>query len=81
LEEAEEVESNVMNKKKRSLASIKSEIRSKKTLLNEIYAARVAVRNTALPLAERGAEAAPLTAMLAATPAKRTFPRPCFMTR
>jgi hypothetical protein len=62
-----------MNKKERSLASIKREIRVKKTYLNEIHAARLAVRNTALPVAQRGAEAAPLAAMLAATPTKRIF--------
>jgi hypothetical protein len=62
-----------MNKKERSLASIKREIRVKETFLNQIHAARLAVRNTTLPVAERGAEAAPLAAMLAATPAKRTF--------
>ena len=37
-----------MNKKERSLASIKREIRAKKTFLNQIHAARLAVRNTAL---------------------------------
>src|SRR5215510_16029948 len=62
-----------MNKKQRSLASIKREVRAKKTYLNQIHSARLAVRNTALPVAQRGAEAAPLAAMLAATPAKRTF--------
>jgi hypothetical protein len=62
-----------MNRKERSLASIRREIRVKKTYLNEIHAARLAVRNTALPVAQRGAEAAPLAAMLAATPAKRPF--------
>jgi len=56
-----------MNKKQRSLASIKREIRVKKTFLNQIHAARLAVRNTTLPVAQRGAEAAPLAAMLAAT--------------
>jgi hypothetical protein len=55
-----------MNRKERSLASIRREIRVKKTYLNEIHAARLAVRNTALPVAQRGAEAAPLAAMLAA---------------
>ena len=49
------------------------EIRVKKTYLIQIHAARLAVRDTALPVAQRGAEAAPLAAMLAATPAKRTF--------
>ena len=53
-----------MNKKERSLASIKREIRVKKTYLNQIQAARLAVRNTALPVAQRGAEAAPLAAGL-----------------
>src|SRR5262245_2933500 len=62
-----------MNGKERSLASIKREIRAKKTFSDQIQAARVAVRNTALPLAQRGAEAAPLWTMLAATPAKQTF--------
>ena len=62
-----------MNKKERSLASIKREIRVKKTYLNQIQAARLAVRSTALPVAQRGAEAAPLAAMLAATPEKRAF--------
>ena len=62
-----------MNKRERSLASIKREIRAKKTSLNQIHAARLAVRNTALPVTQRGAEAAPLAAMLAATPEKRAF--------
>ena len=41
--------------------------------MNQIQAARLAVRNTALPVAQRGAEAAPLAAMLASTPEKRGF--------
>ena len=41
--------------------------------MNRIHAARLAVRNTALPVAQRGAEAAPLAAVLAATPRKRIF--------
>jgi len=61
--------------KERSLASIKREIRVKKIYLNRIHAARLAVRNTALPVAQRGAEAAPLAAVLAATPTKRISSR------
>jgi lysophospholipase L1-like esterase len=63
-----------MKTRNRSLASIKREITSKKKLLNQVHAARQAVRGyTAVPLAQRGESAAPLRAMLAATPAKRTF--------
>ena len=63
----------MMYKKERSLASIKREIRVRKTYLNRIHAARLAVRNTALPVAQRGAEAVPLAAVLAETPTKRIF--------
>jgi hypothetical protein len=63
-----------MKTQNRSLASIKNEIGRKKKLLNQVHAARMAVRGyNTVPVAERGSRAAPLAAMLAATPAKRTF--------
>ena len=65
-----------MNKREREIISVyqKGNSRAKKTSLNQIRAARLAVRNTALPVAQRGAEAAPLAAMLAATPEKTNIP-------
>ena len=58
----------------RSLASINNEIGRKKKLLNQVHAARMAVRSyNTVPVAQRGPRAAPLVAMLADTPAKRTF--------
>jgi hypothetical protein len=59
--------------KERSLASIKREIRVKKIYLNRIHAARLAVRNTALPVAQRGAEAAPLAAVARGNAYKANF--------
>ncbi len=56
------------------MASIKKEIGSKKKFLNQVHAARMAVRGyNTVPVAQRGAQAKPLAAMLAATPTKRTF--------
>src|SRR5258706_777323 len=64
----------IMKAKNRSLASIKKGIGRKKKYLNQVHDARMAVRGyNAVPVAERGASASPLLAMLAATPAKRTF--------
>ncbi len=63
-----------MQVKNRSLADIKTEIASKKKLLNQIHAARQAVRGyNTIPVAQRGTAAEPLRAMLAAAPSKRTF--------
>ncbi|MGA2178170.1 MAG: hypothetical protein ABSH15_01115 [Verrucomicrobiota bacterium] len=63
-----------METKNKSLATIKEEIGRKQKVLDQIHAARQAVRGyTTVPAAERGASAAPLRAMLAAAPAKRTF--------
>lgn len=63
-----------MKTKNRSLASIKKEIGRKRKFLNQVHAARMAVRGyNTVPAAERGAAAAPLRAMLAATPGRRTF--------
>ncbi|MBI3874774.1 MAG: hypothetical protein HY300_02160 [Verrucomicrobia bacterium] len=63
-----------MKTKNKSLASIKKEIKHHKRLLNEVHAARQAVRGYLTePVADRGALAAPLRAILAATPGKRTF--------
>jgi hypothetical protein len=63
-----------MKIKKKSLAAIKTEIGRKKKFLNQIHAARQAVRGyNTVPVAQRGTAAAPLRAMLTAAPAKRTF--------
>lgn len=63
-----------MKTKIRPLSAIKKEINSKKKLLNQIHHERQSVRSyTTEPVAQRGAKAAPLRAMLAANPAKRTF--------
>jgi hypothetical protein len=63
-----------MATKNKSLASIKREITRHKELLERVHIARQAVRGyTTVPVAERGAGAEPLRAMLAATPKKRTF--------
>lgn len=60
--------------KNKSLATIKKDIARHKKSLNQVHAARQAVRGyTAVPLADRGAGAVPLRAMLAAAPARRTF--------
>jgi hypothetical protein len=60
--------------KNKSLATIKKDVARHKRSLEQIHAARQAVRGyTAVPLADRGAAAKPLRAMLAAEPAKRTF--------
>ena len=63
-----------METSNRSLANIKEEIGRKQNMLGQIHAARQAVHGyTAVPATQRGAQAQPLLAMLAATPAKRTF--------
>ncbi len=60
--------------KNKSLAAIKRDVTRHKELLNQVHAARQAVRGyTNVPLADRGATAVPLRAMLAASPGKRTF--------
>jgi hypothetical protein len=60
--------------KNKSLTQIKAEIAEHRELLDEIHAARQEVRGyNSVPLEERGATAAPLRAMLAAQPNKRTF--------
>jgi hypothetical protein len=60
--------------KNKSLATIKKDIVRHKKTLNQVHAARQAVRGyTAVPLANRGAGAAPVRAMLQAAPVKRTF--------
>jgi hypothetical protein len=63
-----------METKNRSLADIKTEIGSKQNSLDQIHAARQAVRGyTTVPASQRGVQAEPLRAMLAKTPSKRTF--------
>ena len=63
-----------MKIKNKSLAIIKKEIVAHKKILNQVHIARQAVRGyNTVPVAERGVAAAPLRALLAATPAKRTF--------
>ncbi|MGA2852707.1 MAG: hypothetical protein ABSE90_01045 [Verrucomicrobiota bacterium] len=63
-----------MKTKNKSLAAIKKEISRKKAFLNQVHSARQAVRGyNTVPVAQRGATAAPLRMMLAAAPAKRTF--------
>ena len=63
-----------MKTKTKSFAAIKKDIVRHKKLLNQVHLARQAVRGyNAVPVEERGALAAPLRAMLAAKPAKRTF--------
>jgi lysophospholipase L1-like esterase len=58
----------------KSLAEIEADIATHKQLLDEIQATRQEVRGyNTVPLTDRGATAAPLRAMLAAKPAKRTF--------
>ena len=61
-------------RKNKSLPVIRKEIARKGPLLNQIHAARQAVRGyTTVPVEQRGDAAVPLRAMLAAAPAKRTF--------
>jgi len=61
-------------RKSKSLDEIKQEIEEHKGLLNGVHAARQAVRGyNAVPLEDRGTAAAPLKALLSATPAKRVF--------
>jgi lysophospholipase L1-like esterase len=64
----------IMETKNKSLADIKAEISRQRNLLDQIHAARQAVRGyNAVPVEQRGTVAEPLRAMLAAAPAKRTF--------
>ena len=63
-----------MKTKNKSLAAIKKEIAAHKKFLNQVHAARQAVRGyNTVPVEERGDSAEPLRALLAATPSKRTF--------
>jgi lysophospholipase L1-like esterase len=63
-----------MKTENRSLADIKVEIGRKQNLLDQVHTARQAVHGyTTVAAAQRGVQAAPLRAMLAATPGKRTF--------
>ena len=63
-----------MKTKNKSLAAIKKQIVAHKTFLNQVHAARQEVRGyNTVPVAQRGIAAAPLRALLAATPTKRTF--------
>jgi hypothetical protein len=56
----------------KSLSDIKKDIASHRAVLDRIHAARQAVRGyNSVPLPERGAAAAPVRAMLAASPGKR----------
>lgn len=63
-----------MGNKNKSFAEIKNDIAKNSQILSQVHAARMAVRGyNAVPLAQRGAAAQPLKAMLAAAPATRTF--------
>lgn len=62
------------NPTRKSLEQIEADIAAHKALLHELDVTRQQVRGyNTVPLDQRGATAAPLRAMLAAAPAKRTF--------
>ncbi len=63
-----------MPPRNKSLTDIKTDIARHRSVLDRVHDARQAVRGyTSVPLKDRGTTAAPVRAMLAKTPRKRTF--------